>query len=110
MPTITAQNIGSAGTDLTMTAATAAGDQCVHESNLALLVYNGDASGINVTFPSQVADSLGVTSADNVVAVAATNLAVIPIGNPAVYKDGNGDCLWTYSADTSVEVAVIRRF
>jgi len=107
--TLTAQTIAAAGTDLTFSAAAGGGDDCVHSSTIALIVQNDDASSKTVTVASEYTAVLGSTSADNAYVVGANAIAIVPLSN-TVYKDGSGNCAWTYSATTSVTVAVVNRW
>ena len=106
MATLTRRTTAEAGTSAAMSAADVAGDKVLYATGAKLLVHNGDSSSITVTVASEVADSLGITGADNVVTVGAGELAVIPLST--VYKkSSDGLVAWAYSAVTTVTVAVI---
>lgn len=106
MATLTRKTIAGAGTAFALTAAEETGDKVAYATGAKLLVKNDSLSSITVTVASEVADSLGITGADNVVTVAAGALAVIPLST--VYnKSADGLVAWTYSAFADVGVAVI---
>lgn len=108
MATLTVTTVDVTDADPAMAAADAGGDQYLGTKNTALVVYNGDASSINVTLTSQVTDVAGITADDLVVAVPGTEHRVITLGSHiSKFKDSNGYVQVAYSAVTSVEVAAI---
>lgn len=107
MSVLTVQHTtGTAGLVPTFTAAAGGGDSFVNASGAVLNVKNSDSSSHTVTIACQTACSLGGTSVHNIaVAVAAGATAII---GPFVfnYNDATGSVQITYSAVTSVTVAV----
>lgn len=106
MATLTRKTIAEAGTAFALAAADAAGDKVAFASGAKLLIVNGSASSINVTVVSEVPDSLGITGADNIVAVPAGETAIIPLSSQ-FKKSADSLVAWTYSSETTVSVAVI---
>lgn len=100
----------SGGISPTFTAAAAAGDKFTTGPRRALLVQNNDASGKTVTIPKSISSAEfseygELTISDISVAVAAGDLAVIPI--PRVPYSTGGQVTVNYDAVTSVTVAVV---
>lgn len=107
MATLTKQTIAPAGTAVTLAAADNAGDAVKHESNLKLLVMNGSVSSVDVTIVSEVAANPPTGPENLVFTVPAGELGVIPIGNGGYRDAATGNVAWSYSAVTTVDVAVI---
>lgn len=102
MATITPQSVSSAGTAVTMTAATAGGDTIANASGARFIVTNGSASAITVTFNGVVACSQGYTHNVTVsVAAGATEQVLVPT---QCVNASNGNASVSYSAATSVTV------
>ena len=96
-----------AGATITFVAAAAGGDTCETGPGIVLHVKNGDATAHTVTLatPETVDGDLAV--ADRTVNVAAGAEVAIPVTRR--YRDPTtGLCALTYSAVTSVTVAVVR--
>jgi hypothetical protein len=87
-------------------AASAGGDQSATGSGMLLLVANGDTAAHTVTLAvPQTVDGLAVASRP--VQVPAGDTAFIPLLD--LYKNpANGLASWTYDAETSMTVAVVR--
>lgn len=106
MATLSPQSILDAGTAPTFAAAAGGGDACITGAGILLAVTNGDASSKTVTVATPGTVN-GLAIADRAVVVAAGTTAYIPIGND--YRDpSTGLAAITYSAVTSVTVAVLR--
>lgn len=93
--------------DAALVAATSGGDDCQTGNGVFLAVKNADASSKTVTLatPQTVDGDLAV--ADRAVTVAAGKTELIPVTDR--YRDpSTGRAAVTYSAVTSVTVAVIR--
>jgi hypothetical protein len=106
MAALATQTVSHTGLAVAFSAATSGGDTCATGSGLVLLVKNGDASSHSVTLATPgTVDGLAI--ADRTVAVAAGVTAMIPL--PDLYRDpATGLCSLTYTAVTSVTVAVVR--
>lgn len=108
MATLTTQVIGQAGTAITFSNATASGgDQCATGDGVKLLINNASASSVTATLvtPGTVDGDLAI--ADRTFTVAAGAIGAIPMTDR--YRDpATGLATVTYSAVTSVTVAVIR--
>lgn len=108
MAQLTVQNLGLTGLNKTMVSATSgAGDKFLNDGKTKLFVKNGSASSINVTVASPQLCSHGGT---HPVVVAVPAGAEIMIGDfdPARFNDATGNVTVTYSAVTTVTVAVVR--
>lgn len=106
MATLATQVIPHDGAAPTYPAASGGGDKAVPGAGVMLHVKNGDSGSHTVTLaiPGEV-DGLAVSS--RVVTVAGTGAQFIPL--LPLYEDpSTGLASWTYSAVTSVTVAVIR--
>lgn len=112
MATIAKQNITEAGVDLTLSTAAGGGDQFTNTGKELLVILNGDASSKTVTVTAQqtsaTVSSLGLMAKeDQSVVVAAGGIGVIGPFPTQSFNDANNYAQVTYSAVTSVEVAVI---
>ncbi len=88
----------------TLVAAAAAGDSLVNEGKTFIEVNNADVSGITLTVKGQTDLPLD-TSADQVIAIAATTVVLIgpfPVGN--YNRETDESVVIEYSAVTSVTV------
>lgn len=108
MATLTAQAITAAGVTPTFVAAAGGGDGVpVSGGQKAFLrVKNGSGSPINVTLLDPGSTPLGVANGGKVVAVPATTGDVLIALNPNVLNAATGNVEWSYSAVTTVTVAV----
>lgn len=113
MATITAVNTSDSGADIAFTAAAGGGDQFLNAANTVLLVKNEDASSKDVTITAQ-STSVNTpgygptTKADTVHTVAAGETAIIGTFGSRAFNDSSGYVQITYSAVTSVSVAVLK--
>jgi hypothetical protein len=108
--TLTPTTMTRAGVDLTSTAVAAAsgGDKFLNDGVSFLYVNNGSGSSVTVTLTWGVGGTVdGQTPTARTVTVAAGHGEVIGPFPPQVYSDSNGYMNWTYSAVTTVTVAVI---
>lgn len=112
MATLAAQSFNETGTSLTLSAATVTGDQFINTEKQALLVNNGDATSKTVTVVSQIASfndstfGIGVKQNQSVV-IPAGGVALLGTFPRGAYNDASGFVQITYSAVTSVQVAVV---
>lgn len=105
MATLTATSVVRAGAVITGASASAGGDKFATTGKEFLYVKNGDGSSHSVIFAvAKTVDGLAVAS--RTVAVAAGAEALIGPFKPSEYNDVNGFVQVTYSAVTSVTVAV----
>lgn len=114
MATIAVQTYNESGTDLTMSSAAGGGDQFVNTGKEVIIIYNGDASGKTVTVTAQTTsftDSKYGSSVkeDQDVTVSAGGVAIMGPFPRQAFNDGSGYVQITYSAVTSLEVAVARK-
>lgn len=90
-------------------AAAGGGDSFPNTGNERVTIINGDAGGITVAFDSPAACNLGASANaahDGGGAVAGTATRVFGPFDPNRFNDANGRVQITYSAVTSVTVAV----
>lgn len=107
MATLTSQVIGQAGTAIAFVGASAGGDQCATGSDVKFLVKNDSGASVTATLvtPGTVDGDLAI--ADRTFTIAANTIGGIPVTDR--YRDPvTGLASITYSATTSVNVAVIR--
>lgn len=107
MADIPVQQLATAGSQVAYQAASAGGDAFLNSGNETLHVRNGGAGSINVTLAAQNACNHG--SLHNLVVAVANTVnteAQIKRLDPQRYNDGNRKVQITYSAVTSVFVAV----
>lgn len=112
MATLNTQTFDESGTDLTMSGASAGGDQFANNGNRYLIISNGDTSGKDVTITAQNTSyefgrSGKVVKQDQSLTVTAGGVGVMGPFPEDAFNDGDGNVQITYSAATSVEVAVI---
>jgi len=101
------QQIAVTGTTVTYAAASAGGDSCNPDDRVFLRVKNGSGAPINVTILVP-GSTWGQANPDPVIAVPATT-GEVSIDLPAGLIDlTTGLISWTYSAVTSVTVALVR--
>ncbi|CAO3428687.1 hypothetical protein [Azospirillum argentinense] len=115
MALLTVQAISEAGAALTYAAAASGGDTFVNADDRTFLhVKNGSASSVNVTVTAQTTSTnvpgFGpVTKANQVVAVPANGDRLIgPLPTKAFNNPANSQVSVSYSATTTVTVAVVR--
>jgi len=114
MATLTVQTYDESGTDLTLSSATGGGDQFANSGRESLIIVNNDASSKTVTIAAQTTsfedtDFGNAVKQDQSVTVSASG-GVAKIGpfSKRAFNDGSGNVQITYSAVTSLEVAVVR--
>lgn len=112
MATLNTQTFDESGTDLTMSGASAGGDQFANNGNRYLIISNGDASSKDVTVTAQNTSyefgvSGKVTKEDQVLSVTAGSVGIMGPFPKSAFNDSSGNVQITYSDVTSVEVAVI---
>jgi hypothetical protein len=105
MATLAVQQIAVTGTAPTYAAATAGGDAANPQDRTCLHVKNGSAGSINVTL-AVPGSTYGQPNPDPVIAVPAGGDRFIYLP-PAVADPSTGLVSWTYSAVTSVTVALL---
>ena len=105
MATITPQTVSATGTNVTLVAATAAGDTVAKARSARLIVKNGDTVTHTVTFAGSIACSQGSTHPVSV-SVPAGGIAHIPVPPQAVNAT-TGNAAVTYDAVTSVTVGAV---
>lgn len=115
MAVLSVQDIPVGGFQPTLAAADAAGDEAPVGDGVFVYVSNGSASAITVTFDVPVTVGGVVNYAPSVAAGAALWLPLRRRNpDPEVYsgktvsRTSASRAQWTYSATTSVEVAVLR--
>lgn len=107
MATLAPQQIAVTGTTVTFAAASAGGDSAAPDDRTFLRVKNGSGSSINVTL-AVPGSSYGQTNPSVVVAVPATT-GDVSIDLPSqLASPSTGLLAWTYSAVTTVTVALVR--
>ncbi len=106
MATLTPQEVNLTGLTPTFAAASAGGDDFVNSGKAVLYVKNGGASAVTVTVDSQTTCNYGFDH-DAVVSVPASGERVIGPFPKARFNDAYDKVRITYSAVTSVTVAVL---
>jgi hypothetical protein len=107
MAFLSPQQIAVTGTVITYAAAGAGGDSCSPDDRVFLRVKNGSGSSINLTLVVP-GTTWGQANPDPVIAVPATT-GEVSIALPAGLVDlSTGLISWTYSAVTTVTVALVR--
>ncbi len=107
MATLTALSISRDGVAVSGAAAAVGGDKFGNNGSQMLYVNNASVGSVNVTLAtSQTVDGQAV--ADRVVAVAAGAAKMIGPFKPSQYNDVDGFVQVTYSAVTTVTVAVYK--
>jgi hypothetical protein len=107
--TLTVNNIDTSGIDqpATLAAANADGSKWVGSGREFLMVENGSGGEITVTVAGQKNCNLGFSHNIAVAIPAGEGKSIGPFA-PAIYEDGDGDVHVTYSAVTTVTVAVFK--
>ncbi|MBP2653354.1 MAG: hypothetical protein H6Q73_923 [Firmicutes bacterium] len=106
MSLISKQQTTKAGLTTTLASAVSGGDYFVNTGKSVLRVKNASSAAVTVTVAAQTACPLG-TLHNIAVSVAAAGDVLIGPFPPAYYNDANGYAYITYSAVTSVTVAVV---
>lgn len=96
------------GVNPTYVAAAGGGDEFTVDDDVVLSVRNGGGVSINVTLTSTAGAEPGIAAANKVVAVPAGEERDIRVKPSSRFKNAGGRCAVTYSAVTSVTVAVRR--
>lgn len=115
MATLTVQTYDESGTDLIMSAAAAGGDQFANLGKEHVIIVNNDTASKTVTITAQKTSydfgrSGTVVKQNQQVAVSASGgVAVIGPFSTDAFNDSSGNVQITYSAVTSVEVAVVKQ-
>jgi hypothetical protein len=114
MATLTVQTFDEAGQDLTLSAAAGGGDEFANTGKELLVIHNGDASSKTVTITAQTTSfedqEMGnaVKSNQQVIVSANNGVAIIGPFSRRAFNDSGGKVQITYSAVTSLEVAVVK--
>ena len=107
MATLAVQRSSVVGVDLTETAANGAGDDFPNNEATVLVINNGDASPVTVTFDDTAsAAPAGATSFDADVAVVVAAGAIAVVG-PFPISRFTGSVVMTYSGVTSLTVSPV---
>jgi len=112
MATIVSQNITEAGLNPTMSAVTGSGDQFSNTGNEFLLITNGSGESLLVTITAQTTTvedrRMGeLTKANSTITIANGASGLIGYFQIAAYSDSDGYVQITYSASSSVTIAVL---
>lgn len=113
MATISVQTYDEAGTDLTLSSAAAGGDQFSNTGKQVVLIKNGDSSGKTVTATAQTTSFEDNNYGDSVkqdqsVTVSAGGIGIMGPFPRKAFNDSNDNVQLTYSAVTSLEIAVVK--
>lgn len=107
MATLTPFKAKVSGTTVTLVPATVGGDKVDAGDGVGLLVLNGSGGSINVTVAVPGNTKFGQAEPDIVVAVAAGAYKIIALESPDLEDTTDKLVHITYSAVTTVSVAVI---
>lgn len=108
MAQLTPSLLKSSGTLLSTAAAAGGGDSFANTGYEFLYINNGGGSPINVTFTVQSTKYLQETVSNRVASVTNGTAQLIGPFPPGLFNDSNGLVQITYSAVTSVTVAVFK--
>ena len=106
MAVLTTQRTTSAGAVLTYASAAAGGDKFNNTGKEVVMIKNGSASSITVTFDSVRPCDYGYDH-DLVIIVAAGDTQIVGPFSTARFNDTNKQTSISYSASASVTVAVV---
>ena len=112
MATLESQNITESGLNPTMTAVEGGGDQFLNNGNEFLLITNGSGGSITVTITAQTTSfddrRMGtLTKANSTITIEDGANGLVGFFQIAAYNDANGYAQITYSASSSVTIAVL---
>ena len=109
MALLSVQKALLAGQQLTFNSCAVGGDSFVNSGNVYCIVRNQDASSKTVTFDAPGTDNFGLSGAFADVAVVVVNAQTSIIGPfpPNRFNDANGQVQITYSAVTSLTIAIV---
>jgi len=106
MAVLTKQTASRSANAITMAAAAAGGDKFDNTGSELVLIKNGSGSPVTLTITTPATmDGLAVT--DRTVAIPAGEMHLLGPWPTKYYNDSNGQVSLGYSAETSVEVAII---
>jgi len=119
MADITAQNLTNDGiTELTWAACAGAGDAFVNDSPTKYIALFRDTGGVggqvvtagivNSAFDIPPYGDVTANSTKQVKTLAADGVAVFHNLSDLVFNDGNGKVNFTYSSETSLQIAIIK--
>lgn len=106
MAQLTIQRPSLTGLDPTYAAADVAGDKFANDGSLRLVVKNASGGSVDVTVASPANCNQGVNHPVTVAVPAAEERIIGPFRRDR-FNDGDGNAAVTYTAVTSVTVAVI---
>lgn len=114
MATLTVQTYNENGLSATMSAAAGGGDQFTNTGKEVLVIKNNDATSKTITITAQTTTGLAadlgiVEKANRTLAVPASGVGIIGPFPKAAFNDSSNFVQITYSAVTSVTVAVINK-
>lgn len=115
MATLTAQTYDESGTDLTMAAAASGGDQFANTGKEELVIVNNDTASKTVTITAQNTSfedneyGNAVKQNQSVTVSASGGVAKMGPFPRRAFNDSNNNVQVTYSAVTSLEIAVVKR-
>ena len=104
---LTVQSMTSAGVEVTFTAANADGNYFTNDGRTFIWIKNGDESDHNIIIDSPTSCNYGFTH-DVTVEVTTGEDRLIGVFDTARFNDSNGRVNVTYSAVTSVTIAVVK--
>lgn len=107
MATLTVITPTYAGSTFSPAAAAGGGDKFVNTGNELLYIKNGGGSTITLTLDAQTVNGLTIT--DPTVSITAGQEKIIGPFDPRYFTDSSGFLNLSYSAVTSVTVAVIQK-
>ena len=108
MATLTAQSIVQTGLEATYASAAGGGDEFANNDGKKKIIHikNGDASDMTLTIVTQNSVG-GLAVADQTVVVTGTEERFVGPFNTGYFNDGDGNVQLTYSAVTSVTIAIL---
>ncbi len=109
MATLTVITPTYTGATFSPASAAGGGDKFVNTGNELLYIKNGGGSTITLTLDAQPVPGVGLTITDPTVSVTAGQEKIIGPFDPRYFTDSSGFLNLSYSAVTSVTVAVIQK-
>lgn len=106
MATLTVQDIDRDGVAITAVAAAVGGDQFINNGKTYIYIDNGSGAPITATLAT-AGTTQGLAIADQTVVVAAGEVVIAGVYSTSLFNDANRMIQVTYTAVTSVTVAVL---
>ena len=107
MATLSVQTLVKTGSQPSLAACAAGGDEFPNDGSTAILITNANASTRTLTIVTQ-ATTDGLAVADRTVTIAGTDDTFIADLDRNVYNDSSGRVQLTYSTEADLTIAILR--